>query len=223
MRPRLVLALLVGLALVVVALAARGTSPVPYDTSGSVPDAATVVTKTLVDDAGDAQGGSAVGGSLVVVSVVLVGMVLIALAGLVVSLGLPRWRRRRPAAVGVVEQVGDGADGRAPELLVRGAREALDVMSERVGGPPRDAVVGAWLRLEQAAADSGAARLPHETPTEFTGALLARYRVDEDATGALRKVYQRARFGTADVTEDDARTARAALEHIVRDLDGSRT
>ncbi|MFI9816267.1 DUF4129 domain-containing protein [Saccharothrix variisporea] len=222
MRPRLVLALLVGLALVVVALAARGASPVPYDAIGSVPDTAPVFTKTPADVAEDAENGSVVGGSLVVVAVVLVAMVVIALAGLVLSLGLPRWRRRREAAVGVVADAVDGADGRAPELLVQGAREALEGLSERVGGPPRDAVVGAWLRLEEAAAGSGAARLPHQTPTEFTGALLARYRVDEQATGALRKVYQRARFGTADVTEDDARTAREALEHIVRDLDGSR-
>ncbi|MEJ2857170.1 MULTISPECIES: DUF4129 domain-containing protein [unclassified Saccharothrix] len=223
MRPRLVLALLVGLALVVVALAARGTSPVPYDAGSSTPEAAPVVTKTLVDETEDAERGSVVGGSLVVLAVVVIGIVMIGLLVLLLSLGLPRWRRRRAASVGKVVDVMDGADSRAPELLVQGARRALDEMDRRTGGPPRDAVVAAWLWLEEAAADSGAARLPHQTPTEFTGALLARHAVDETATGALRKAYQRARFGTAEVTEDDARTARDALEHIVRDLEGSRT
>ncbi|MEU4745817.1 DUF4129 domain-containing protein, partial [Actinosynnema sp. NPDC023658] len=86
------------------------------------------------------------------------------------------------------------------------------------GGPPGDAVIAAWLSLERAAEDSGVPRRGHQTATEFTGDLLRRYRVDEGATGTLRRVYQRARFGTAEVTAADARTATEALEHIVRDL-----
>ena len=85
---------------------------------------------------------------------------------------------------------------------------------------PSDAVVAAWLRLEQAAADSGAPREDHQTPTEFTGALLVRYEVDPTATSTLRRLYQRARFGPVDqVSDHDAQAAAAALEHIVADLD----
>ncbi|WP_309115683.1 DUF4129 domain-containing protein [Saccharothrix sp.] len=218
MRPRVVLALLVGLALVVVALAARGASPVPYAERGE--QDGPVITKPPAEDVADVDPGSVAGGSLALVVLVLVLMVLIVLAGLLTMVRLPRKRRRRGGTP--TGETGDDGYVKAPELLVRGAREALEDLARRAGGPPRDAVVVAWLRLEQAAADSGVGRLAHQTPTEFTGSLLARYAVDEAATGKLRRVYQRARFGTAEVTEDDARTAREALEHIVRDLDGSR-
>jgi len=81
-------------------------------------------------------------------------------------------------------------------------------------------VVAAWLTLEDAAASSGAPRRDHETPTEFTGALLDRYEVDTEAAATLRGLYQRARFGEPDrVTERDAASAAEALERIVVCLD----
>ncbi|WP_433268355.1 DUF4129 domain-containing protein [Actinosynnema sp. CS-041913] len=215
MRPRLALALLVGIALVVVAMAASGTSPVPYEDRGSGDDAAPTVLMSSSAPKSDDLGPSALGGSLVVVFVVLSALALIIFISLLAGLRAPKRRRR---GVGMVTDAPEEGSSAAPEMLVRGAREALAELQARVGGPPRDAVVGAWLRLEQAAADSGAARAPHETPTEFTGALLARHHVDEDATAALRKVYQRARFGVAAVTDEDARIAQDALARIVRDL-----
>ncbi|GAA0215782.1 hypothetical protein GCM10010492_12010 [Saccharothrix mutabilis subsp. mutabilis] len=220
MRPRLVLALLVGLALVVVALSARGASPVPYEDRGGGEQAAPTITQPPAGDAGDVERGSVVGGSLVLVVLVLILMTVVVIIGLLSVLRLPKRRKRR--GTGAVGETADDVYVRVPELLVRGAREALEDLSRRTGGPPRDAVVFAWLRLEEAAADSGVERLPHQTATEFTGGLLARFAVDEEATDRLRRAYQRARFGTAEVTEDDARVAREALEHIVRDLDGSR-
>ncbi|XVV04608.1 DUF4129 domain-containing protein [Actinosynnema sp. CA-248983] len=221
MRPRVVLALLVGLALVVVALAARGASPVPYTDRGGGEQAAPTIVQPPAQDPGDGERASVVGGSLLLVMFVLIVMVLIVLIGLLMMLRSPG--RRKRGGAGAVGETAEDQYVKVPELLVRGAREALEDLARRDGGPPRDAVVFAWLRLEQAAAESGAERLPHQTPTEFTGSLLGRYAVDEAATGELRRVYQRARFGTADVTEDDARVAREALERVVRDLDGSRT
>jgi hypothetical protein len=103
-------------------------------------------------------------------------------------------------------------------MLVRRAAEALEELRGHANGPPGDAVIAAWLSLERAAQDSGVPRQGHQTATEFTGDLLRRYRVDEHAAGTLRRVYQRARFGTAEVTAAEARTATEALEHIVRDL-----
>ncbi|MBB5956306.1 hypothetical protein FHS29_002892 [Saccharothrix tamanrassetensis] len=215
MRPRLALALLVGIALVVVALAASGTSPVPYVDRDPGDDAAPTNLVSSQPRQVDQVGPSAAGGSLVVVLVVLSVLALVVFIGLITALRTPKRRRR---GVGMVAEVTEDGGSTAPDVLVRGAREALEELRTRTGGPPRDAVVLAWLRLEQAAADSGAARAPHETPTEFTGALLARHHVDEDATGALRKVYQRARFGVTEVTDEDSRTAQDALERIVRDL-----
>ena len=112
-------------------------------------------------------------------------------------------------------------DGRpGAELMLSGARKALATLRERPSGPPSDAVVAAWLDLEEAAASSGAPRQDHETPTEFTGALLTRYEVDAAAATTLRGLYQRARFGAPDrVTAEDAATAAEAMERVVACLD----
>jgi hypothetical protein len=81
-------------------------------------------------------------------------------------------------------------------------------------------VVAAWLRLEQAAAESGAPRAPHQTPTEFTSALLAEHVADHGAVDRLRGLYQQARFARSGaISETDADDARAALGAI---LDGWR-
>ncbi len=215
MRPRLALALLVGVALVVVAIAASGASPVPYLNRDSGPDDAPQANQAVIQPQIDDVGPSTAGGSLVAVFIVLIAAVLIMMIGMVSAL---RSAKRRRRGVGPTTDPTDAGGLEASDVLVRGARDALYELQTRKGGPPRDAVVFAWLRLEQAAADSGTGRQPHETPTEFTGALLARHHVDQDATGALRTVYQRARFGVDEVTEQDARTAHDALERIVHDL-----
>ena len=86
--------------------------------------------------------------------------------------------------------------------------------------PPSDAVIAAWSNLEDAAARSGAPKKAHETPTEFTGALLARYEVDTAAAATLRGLYQRARFGAPGrVSAEDAEKAAEALERVVVSLE----
>lgn len=84
--------------------------------------------------------------------------------------------------------------------------------------PPRDAVVAAWVSLEDAAALAGARRDPAQTPTEFTVAVLGRTAADPGAVAALRGLYQRARFSRADVTVHDVEVARGALERLSADL-----
>ncbi|QTR05331.1 DUF4129 domain-containing protein [Saccharothrix algeriensis] len=216
MRPRLALALLVGIALVVVAVAANGASPVPYESRDPADETTPTAVATTAAVAEPGIGPSPAGGFLVVLLAVLGVVALVLFATLLVS--ALRWTRWRPRGVGPVAAAADPGDLTAPGELVRGARQALAGLRDRTGGPPRDAVVLAWLRLEQAAAESGAAREPHETPTEFTGALLARHHVDGAATAGLRQVYQRARFGVAEVTDEDARAAQDALQRIVHDL-----
>ncbi|HEX3590969.1 MAG TPA: DUF4129 domain-containing protein [Pseudonocardiaceae bacterium] len=104
-------------------------------------------------------------------------------------------------------------------MLLQGTRSALAWLRQRAGGPPGDAVQQAWLALEEAAAESGTARLPQQTSTEFTAAVLAAHRVDPDALATLRGLYQRARFGEPDsVTEADAELAIAALDTIAETL-----
>lgn len=213
--------LVVGAALVVVALAARGNSPVVYDGTLVAPDAATPSTVVSGEDSAAEGVVGVVGGSLVaLLVVVLCVLVLLSLGAAVMMIGPRRKRvRQGPSAVATAdEDVEDGRPG--AELMLSGARKALATLRERPSGPPSDAVVAAWLDLEEAAASSGAPRQDHETPTEFTGALLTRYEVDVEAASTLRRLYQRARFGEPGrVTERDAASAVAALERVVACLD----
>lgn len=132
-----------------------------------------------------------------------------------------RLRRRRLALrrAGAADEESDGQAAVAAMVLLRGARAALVRLRQRAGGPPSDAVQQAWLVLEEAAAESGTARRPEQTSTEFTGAVLAAHDVDPGALATLRTLYQRARFGRPDaVTEADAERAIDALDRIADTL-----
>lgn len=149
---------------------------------------------------------------------------LVSLAALLVLLSSLRVRRRRLAVERVPEH-GDpigGGDGEIVQNLLRGTRSASQRLKQRVGGPPGDAVEEAWLALEEAAAGCGTARRPEQTPTEFTGAVLAEHDVDPAALATLRGLYQRARFARPGVlTEADAVAAIAALDRIADTLAGA--
>lgn len=124
-----------------------------------------------------------------------------------------RAARRHTVIGGHVEALPD-----AVEELRDGARSAASALS----GPAPDAaeaVVAAWLALESAAAGSGAARGPAQTPTEFTAALLRRHHADEEAVATLLGLYHRARFAVRpDLGADDVESARRAVRVIVETL-----
>lgn len=84
---------------------------------------------------------------------------------------------------------------------------------------PGDAVVAAWVALEDEAELQGAGRDPAQTATEFTTELLARTAAPADAVAALRGLYHRARFTAHPVTPDDVDGAREALARIASALD----
>ncbi|WNV82310.1 DUF4129 domain-containing protein [Umezawaea sp. Da 62-37] len=222
MRPRWVVPVLVGAALVLVALAARGNSPVVYGARLAPPVVPTRSAAPAEDDllASDGVAG-VVGGSVVVVLIVLFVLLSIASLGVVLFMVGPRRRRVRrghDAVADTAEEAADSAPGAA--LMLTGARKALAELRERHSGPPSDAVIAAWLNLEDAAARSGAPKQEHETSTEFTGALLVRYEVDTAAAATLRGLYHRARFGpAARVSTQDAEDAAEALERVVVSLD----
>ncbi|PRY46679.1 uncharacterized protein DUF4129 [Umezawaea tangerina] len=215
-------AVLVGAALVLVALEARGSSPVVYGARLVPPAVAARSASPPTDDllASDGVAG-VVGGSVVVVLVVLFVLLSVASLGIVLFMVGPRRRRVRRGYDAVGETAQEAADGGGGAVvLLSGARKALGQLRERVGGPASDAVVAAWLDLEDAAERCGAPRRRHETSTEFTGALLVRYEVDAEAAATLRGLYQRARFGGAGgVSAQDAERAVDALERVVVSLD----
>lgn len=152
-------------------------------------------------------------------------------AGLVALVVSRLWQRRRsrPEALDPLEEVtGTGTAATAAPAVRRGIARSLEVLES-----PRDlddAVVRAWLGLEEAAADAGVPRAAAETPTEFTARLLSRVPADREAVEVLRELYARARFGgrtgartrspveqdEQDEQDDDAARARAALRALAR-------
>ena len=83
---------------------------------------------------------------------------------------------------------------------------------------PRDAVVAAWVALEEAAERAGTHRNPAQTATEFAGAVLAATPAPPTAVARLRTLYHRARFTDRPIDREDVHQARAALADIARSL-----
>jgi hypothetical protein len=91
---------------------------------------------------------------------------------------------------------------------------ALQVLDEQ--RDPADAIVRAWLGLQETADESGIVRQPAETPTEFTSRILSRAFADDRAIRTLLRLYLRTRFGDHPVTTEDVAAVRAALQELVR-------
>lgn len=118
-------------------------------------------------------------------------------------------------------EAGGAAGALPPAVTVDELQDAVTLALQRLdrAGTPHDAVVAAWVSLEEAAAAHGTARDPAQTPTEFTSALLADAPVPADEVAALRRLYHHARFTDRPVDATQVAAARAALEHIARALE----
>lgn len=153
----------------------------------------------------------------VVASIVLALVVLLVVAGVVLLVF--RELRRRPRPPRAEPVTGEEAPADLHQRFREAAELAHHELTARAGGPPGDAVVAAWLVLEEAAAREGTARAPSQTSTEFTASLLGTLTTDERALNQLRALYQRARFApTPTLTTDDVTAARTALEHVLHGI-----
>lgn len=112
----------------------------------------------------------------------------------------PRTVRASPA----VEEPG-GAEPAALRSLLDHQLSTLD------GGTPRNAIVEAWVQLEDFAADHGIPRRPADTPAEFVVRALAAYRLDPGSLQLLAELYREARFSTHAMAEADREEARRCL------------
>lgn len=220
----------VTLAVLVLLLAVLGAGlrgPWTADPPGaSLPEAGTPppVTATATDEAPLPEQGPLpttppLAGMPTWASDTVLALAIAALLGLVVLGAWWLWRRRRglrsgalrAEAVGTVSDLATGEDEELPDLApaLRRAAAALGT-----GAAPGDAIVAAWVALEETAAASGAARSAADTPTEFTARLLHRTEADPGAVARLREVYRAARFGSHAPTDDDVAAAAAALARI---------
>lgn len=100
------------------------------------------------------------------------------------------------------------------EVIQRGIIGALREIDER--SIPADAIVAAWVGLEESAADAGLARGVSETPGEFTLRIITRKSGISDDAEKLLRLYERVRFGGYSAGEEDRDAARAALKNIER-------
>ncbi len=144
---------------------------------------------------------------------VLIAIVALAVAALLIRLLVAaiRNRRTRPEGLQADGAGSEAAIADAPAVL-RGIAAALVAFDG--DREPGDAVVQAWLGLQQAAEDAGFARSAAETPTEFTGRVLSRTGADRVALRTLLRLYLRARFGDDPITTADATDAREALRAL---------
>lgn len=107
------------------------------------------------------------------------------------------------------EVVAESSPAAAP--IVRGLARALQILDE--DRTADDAIVQAWLGLEEASAASGAARRPAETPSEYAARVVARFDTDRQAATVLLDLYQTVRFGGRHA---DAAAVAAARDSIRR-------
>ncbi len=227
MRSRLPTLLVAAALLLLAVVAARGESAIPTGPGTIVrPDPAPAAAEGPVEGIESNALLDLIGGvSTGVLLLVVVAMLLIGLAGLLATLaGLGR-RRGRGLALPDLEraEAPEVPGGTAVRALAEATRAARHELSRRAGGDPADAVVAAWVVLEDAAAGLGTPRAAHQTPTEFTAEVLAAHRADDAAMADLRALYHRARFRRSGaVTEADATAAADALDRVERSLTGVR-
>lgn len=151
---------------------------------------------------------------------VLMGIAALAVIVLFIVRALMRMWRERPLRAregGDVEfeETSSGitqeADATAPAIR-RGIAGALRSIDERAVAD--DAIIAAWVGLEESAADAGITRGRSETPAEFALRIITRRAGITDAATALLALYERVRFGGYVSQESDRDEARAALTTI---------
>ena len=91
------------------------------------------------------------------------------------------------------------------------AEQLLDTVTD-----PDDAVLRAWVALEDAAEQTGLPRLPSATPTEFTVEVMVATEADTDAVHELLRLYHRARFSRGGLGTADLENARNCLRALGR-------
>lgn len=154
-----------------------------------------------------------------VVLALLVVSVLVTLLIWVIRRLVASWRnrppRRRDGAVidvdvrGVDASVSPEPDAPAVRRGIAAARTVVQMHAD-----PGDAIVAAWLGLEETAADSGVGRARSETQVEFTLRMLLRRPGIEEPARALLGLYENVRFGGRVASEDERSKAVQALALI---------
>ena len=143
-----------------------------------------------------------------VMKLVLVVVVVIVLVAIGRAL-LDRWRAREVTE----DQV--AAVDLVPEVLLEAALEGERQLSR---GTPANAVIAAWVALEDACRAAGIRDDDSRTAAELVTTVLRSLRVDRAPLDTLAALYREARFSTHPIGEDQRTTAREALVQVQADL-----
>lgn len=157
-----------------------------------------------------------------VIDPALIYGLLAVLAAALITYVILRLRQRRPrrfsalladADVGTPSDAAGtpSPDAELPTQIRRGIAHALAQLSD--DRPSGDAIIAAWIGLQQSAEDSGIVRLPSETAAEFTAAAISRFGGEADVRELLR-LYQDVRFGGHAATRHDVQRAQQKLESL---------
>lgn len=196
----------------------RPAEPIPAGTAEPLPTASPGGTGLPEPMEGEPT-NAAVAQILTVILMVLVAAGIIVLLVIVAKALLRAWRdrplRRRDAAV-VAPEVEQFESPPTADIAVgvmrRGIAGALATIDERVRAT--DAIIAAWIGLEESAADAGVTRAASETPGEFAVRIVTLRPGVADEAEALLRLYESVRFGTRVADEDDRSSARRALRRI---------
>lgn len=151
---------------------------------------------------------------LLAVAVGALVVVLVVAAGLRIAKRRRQLTGRRAPRPGSRAVPGEEPEDE-PEELAEVIRSGLQAVEE---GPPRNAIVAAWMRLEAAATSDRLVPHPSDTPSEFVGRVLSAYGLEETAIRRLADLYVEARFSRHRLTEAQRDEARACLERLLAGL-----
>ncbi|MBI9116163.1 DUF4129 domain-containing protein [Sanguibacter suaedae] len=159
--------------------------------------------------------------------ITILGLVALAVAvyALILLRALSTWLlreiRARRAATTAARSGADPTDGTpARATTVPDLEHAVTDALARMAGATTstDAVIAAWLALEDAAGAHGTTRTAAQTPTEFTLAVLRTTPASPDAVHGLLDLYHQARFTQTPTTPDQVTAARDHLHRLTGDL-----
>lgn len=143
-----------------------------------------------------------------VMKLVLAVVVVIVLVAIGRAL-LDRWRSRTQ----VEDQV--SPTDVVPDVLLDAAVEGERQLSR---GTPSNAVIAAWVALEDAVRGAGVRDDDSRTAAELVTAVLRSHRVDREPLDTLAALYREARFSRHPIGEEQRTTAREALVRVQADL-----
>jgi hypothetical protein len=108
-----------------------------------------------------------------------------------------------------------GAVDVLPEALLEGAREGEQLIAR---GTPGNAVIAAWVALEDAVRSAGVRDDDARTSAELVTTVLRSYRVERAPLDTLAALYREARFSRHPITEEQRTSAREALVQVQSEL-----